>query len=64
MLVVSNTSIILNLTNVWQFGVLHRSSKQIEQGLNLYRVTEDIEAVVRILLAALMQCDRTALITN
>ena len=50
--------------NIWQFGVLHRSSKQIEQGLNLYRVTEDIEAVVRILLAALMQCDRTALVTN
>lgn len=39
--------------NIWQFGVLHRASKQIEQGLNLYRVTEDIEAVVRILLAAL-----------
>lgn len=39
--------------NIWQFGVLHRNSKQIEQGLNLYRVTEDIEAVIRILLAAL-----------
>lgn len=39
--------------NIWQFGVLHRQSKQIEQGLNLYRVTEDIEAVIRILLAAL-----------
>ena len=39
--------------NIWQFGVLHRQSKQIEQGLNLYRVTEDIDAVVRILLAAL-----------
>ncbi len=50
--------------NIWQFGVLHRSSKQMEQGLNLYRVIEDIEAVVRILIAALMQCDRTALITN
>ncbi len=40
--------------NIWQFGVLHRNSKQIEQGLNLYRVTEDIEVVVRILLAALL----------
>ncbi len=39
--------------NIWQFGLLHRTSKQIEQGLNLYRVTEDIEAVIRILLAAL-----------
>ena len=40
--------------NIWQFGILHRESKLIEQGLNLYRVTEDIEAVMRILLAALM----------
>lgn len=40
--------------NIWQFGVLHRQSKQIEQGLNLFRVTEDIEAVMRILLIALM----------
>ena len=39
--------------NIWQFGLLHRNSKQINQGLNLYRVTEDIEAVIRILLAAL-----------
>lgn len=39
--------------NIWQFGLLHRNSKQIDQGLNLYRVTEDIEAVIRILLAAL-----------
>jgi hypothetical protein len=36
--------------NIWQFGVLHRESKRLEQGLNLYRVTEDIEAVMRILL--------------
>ncbi len=40
--------------NIWQFGVLHRESKQVEQGLNLYRVTEDIETVMRILLAALI----------
>lgn len=39
--------------NIWQFGILHRQSKQIEQGLNLYRVTEDIEVVMRILLATL-----------
>lgn len=50
--------------NIWQFGVLHRSSKQIEQGLNLYRVTEDIEAVVRILLAALMPSDRTTFVAT
>ncbi len=40
--------------NIWQFGVLRRESKQVEQGLNLYRVTEDIETVMRILLAALL----------
>lgn len=39
--------------NIWQFGLLHRNSKQIDQRLNLYRVTEDIEAVIRILLAVL-----------
>lgn len=39
--------------NIWQFGILHRQFKQIEQGLNLYRVTEDIEVVMRILLATL-----------
>ncbi|NJL88484.1 MAG: hypothetical protein HC916_00815 [Coleofasciculaceae cyanobacterium SM2_1_6] len=40
--------------NIWQFGVLQRSQKHILQVLNLYRVTEDIEAVMRILLAALL----------
>lgn len=47
--------------NIWQFGVLHRTSKQIEQGLNLYRVTEDIEAVMRILLFALLPDERTTI---
>lgn len=45
--------------NIWQFGVLNRTSKQIEQGLNLYRVTEDIEAVMRILLFALLPESQT-----
>ena len=40
--------------NIWQFAILHREIKEIEQGLNLYRVTEDIEAVMRILLAGLI----------
>jgi len=40
--------------NIWQFGILQRSQKHIIQILNLYRVTEDIESVIRILLAALM----------
>lgn len=50
--------------NIWQFGVLHRKSKQIKQGLNLYRVTEDIEAVMRILLAALMPNAQTISLSN
>lgn len=50
--------------NIWQFGVLDRTSKQIEQGLNLYRVTEDIESVMRILLFALLPDDRATLATN
>jgi len=40
--------------NIWQFGILQRSQKHILQVLNLYRVTEDIEAVMRILLSALL----------
>jgi hypothetical protein len=40
--------------NIWQFGILQRSQKHIIQVLNLYRVTEDIEVVMRILLSALL----------
>lgn len=40
--------------NVWQFGILYRQAQNIEQAINLYRVTEELEIVVRILLAALM----------
>lgn len=40
--------------NIWQFGILQRSQKHIIQVLNLYRVTEDIESVMRILLATLI----------
>jgi hypothetical protein len=40
--------------NVWQFGILYRQIQSIEQAINLYRVTEELEVVVRILLAALM----------
>ncbi len=46
--------------NIWQFGLLRRDRKHIDQGLNLYRVTEDLESVLRILLAALMANDATA----
>jgi hypothetical protein len=53
----SNQSEILGAVttgNIWQFGILYRQQKLIEEGINLYRVTEELEDVVRILLAALM----------
>ncbi|MFM7363994.1 MAG: hypothetical protein ACKO11_05730 [Cuspidothrix sp.] len=40
--------------NVWQFGILNRQKQNIQQAINLYRVTEELEIVVRTLLAALM----------
>ena len=39
---------------LWQFGVLHRETKLFEQSLNSYRVTEDLEQLMRILIAALL----------
>jgi hypothetical protein len=39
---------------LWQFGVLHRESKLIEQSLNSYRVTEDLEQLMRILVSVLL----------
>jgi hypothetical protein len=41
--------------NIWQFGLLRRSQRQIVQGLNRYRVPEDLESVLRILLGCLAQ---------
>jgi hypothetical protein len=40
--------------NIWQFGILYRQKQNIEQAINLYRVTEELETVVRILLAGLI----------
>ena len=39
--------------DIWQFGILHRSQKQIQQGLTLYRVPDDLESLVRILIKIL-----------
>lgn len=39
--------------DIWQFGVLHRQQKQIQQGLTLYRVPDDLEALMRILIKIL-----------
>lgn len=38
---------------VWQFGWLHRETKHFEQGLDSYRVPEDLDDLMRILVAAL-----------
>ena len=38
---------------IWEFARLDRSQKQIEQGLESYRVPEDIEPLMRILIQAL-----------
>lgn len=40
--------------SIWQFGLLHRTEKLIEQGLNHYRVPEDLETVMRILVQELI----------
>jgi hypothetical protein len=39
--------------DIWQFGILHRSEKQIQQGLSLYRVPDDLENLIRILVKIL-----------
>jgi hypothetical protein len=38
---------------IWRFGLLDRVTKQIQQGLDLYRVPEDLETVLRILIQSL-----------
>ena len=39
--------------NIWQFGCLNRENKHIDQGLESYRVPEDLEPLIRILVQAL-----------
>jgi hypothetical protein len=38
---------------VWEFGLLHRESKHFQQGIDSYRVPEDLETLMRILVQAL-----------
>ncbi|NEQ22347.1 MAG: hypothetical protein F6K28_24795 [Microcoleus sp. SIO2G3] len=45
---------VVTTGTIWQFGVLHRAKKQIDQGFNSYRVTEDLEPLMRILVNALL----------
>ncbi len=44
---------IVTMGNVWQFGILDRVNKQICQDIHLYRVPDDIEELLRILIAIL-----------
>ena len=39
---------------IWEFGRLNRTQKYIEQGLDLYRVPDDLEPLMRILVQALL----------
>lgn len=39
--------------DIWQFGILHREQKEIQQGLTLFRVPDDLESLVRILIKIL-----------
>ena len=39
---------------IWEFACLDRRDRQITQGLNQYRVPEDLESLLRILLQALI----------
>lgn len=43
----------VSIGNVWQFGVLDRTSRQITQDLNLYRVPADLRELLQILIAIL-----------
>jgi hypothetical protein len=39
---------------LWQFGALHRAEKVIEQGLDSYRVPDDLDPLMRILIQTLI----------
>lgn len=41
----------VSIGNIWQFVILHRESKEITQYLNLYRVPNDLETLMKILVA-------------
>lgn len=39
---------------IWEFGLLHRDSQHIDQGLDSYRVPDDLDPLMRILVQALV----------
>ncbi len=44
---------IVTMGDAWRFGVLNRATKQICQDIHLYRVPDDVEELLRILIAIL-----------
>ncbi len=44
---------VVSTGTIWQFAKLDRNAKHFEQSVNSYRVPEDLEQVMRILVAAL-----------
>jgi hypothetical protein len=43
----------VSMGNAWQFGLLDRQARRLTQGLTLYRVPEDLESLLGILVAIL-----------
>lgn len=43
----------VSIGNVWQFGLLKRTRKEIIQDLNLFRVPADLDALLQVLVAIL-----------
>jgi hypothetical protein len=39
---------------IWEFGLLDRKKKHIDQGFDSYRVPDDVEPLMRILVHALL----------
>jgi hypothetical protein len=51
-----NTSLLIgaiSIGNLWQFGILDRSTKRFIQGLNAYLVPDDLDPLMRILVNSL-----------
>jgi hypothetical protein len=44
---------VVTTGQIWRFGLLDRETKHLSQGLDLYRVPDDLEVVLRILIHAL-----------
>ncbi|MGK7957337.1 MAG: hypothetical protein AB4063_19115 [Crocosphaera sp.] len=49
----SNLLGAVTIGNIWQFAQLYPEKKHIEQGLETYRVPEDLDPLTRILVQAL-----------